>query len=207
MSSNASHSRATPRKKPRQRRSQATWEAILDAAAQVFGQQGYAATTNTVAERAGVSIGSLYQYFPNKDALLMALAERHISEAGLVLQETFAGLLRDEPDLPETLQRLIHTTVALHEQDPAMHRLLFDQTPRTPDAVARFRQLESLLAAAVAQQLVRLGVGGPHPQARALLLVQGLEAQIHGAVLAPPEGVGREALVGEVQALWLKALS
>lgn len=207
MPANPHHSRATPRKMPRQRRSQATWEAILDAAAQVFGQQGYAATTNAVAERAGVSIGSLYQYFPNKDALLMALAERHIGEGMAVLQDTFASLQRDEPDLPETLHRLISTTVALHEQDPAMHRLLFDQTPRTPDAVARFRQLESLLAAAVAQQLVRLGIGGPHPQARALLLVQGLEAQIHGAVLAPPDGISSEALVAEVQQLWLKALA
>ncbi|MCH8543710.1 MAG: TetR/AcrR family transcriptional regulator [Alcanivorax sp.] len=198
---------ANPRKKPRQRRSQATWDAILDAATQLFGQEGYGATTNRIAERAGVSIGSLYQYFPNKDALLMALAERHLAEAFEVLQETFAGLLRDAPDLPETLTRLIDTSVALHQRDPAMHRLLFDQTPRTPDAVVRFRQLEDLLAAAVAQQLTRLGVGGPHPQARALLLVQGLEAQIHGAVLAPPAGISSEALVAEVRTLWLKALA
>lgn len=55
-----------PRKQPRQQRSRATWEAILDGAAQVFGQLGYAGTTtNKVAERAGVSIGSLYQYFPS----------------------------------------------------------------------------------------------------------------------------------------------
>lgn len=68
-----------PRKRPQQLRSQATVDAILDAAAHLFCESGFAATTtNTVAERAGVSIGSLYQYFPNKIALLEALRERHI---------------------------------------------------------------------------------------------------------------------------------
>ena len=81
------------RKRPRQQRACATWHAILDAAAQLFSEHGYAATsTNKVAERAGVSIGSLYQYFPNKDALLLALAERHIGEAGEELAATFTAL-------------------------------------------------------------------------------------------------------------------
>lgn len=57
----------SPRKRPRQERSRRTVEAILDAAARVFETVGpNAATTNAIAERAGVSVGSLYQYFPNK---------------------------------------------------------------------------------------------------------------------------------------------
>jgi AcrR family transcriptional regulator len=68
-----------PRKNPQQRRSQATVDAILDAAAELFCENGFeSATTNAIAERAGVSIGSCYQYFPNKLALLEALRERHI---------------------------------------------------------------------------------------------------------------------------------
>ena len=196
------------RKRPSQQRARATWHAILDAAAQLFSQHGYAATsTNRVAERAGVSIGSLYQYFPNKDALLLALAERHIGEAGEVLAATFAALEQDQPDLTDTVTRLIEVTVALHQRDPAMHRLLFDQAPRTPEAVSRLRQLEQLLAAALARQLIRLDVGGPNPQLRALLLVQGVEAQVHGAVLDPAQGVSVEEVVGELSRMWLAALA
>lgn len=195
------------RKKPRQQRSRATWEAILDAAAQLFGQLGYAATTtNKVAERAGVSIGSLYQYFPDKDALLLALAERHLAEATEVLVEAFLAVQRDQPDLEGTLTRLIDAVVALHRRDPGTHRLLFEQTPRTPEVARRLRELEQQLAAAVTEQLQRLGVAGPLPEARGLLLVQAVEAQIHGAVLDPPGGVPLEVLVEEVRDLWLRAL-
>src|SRR5262245_2757752 len=66
------------RKAPRQPRAQATVEAILAATADLLEKSGYARlTTNHVAQRAGISIGSLYQYFPSKEALCHALAERH----------------------------------------------------------------------------------------------------------------------------------
>jgi AcrR family transcriptional regulator len=68
------------RRRPVQARSKQTVERILAAAAHVFSERGYAATTNHVAEAAGLSIGSLYQYFPNKDALLVALHSRHLEE-------------------------------------------------------------------------------------------------------------------------------
>ncbi|CUR48149.1 Transcriptional regulator, TetR family [Alloalcanivorax xenomutans] len=195
------------RKKPRQQRSRATWDAILEAAAQLFGERGYTGTTtNKVAERAGVSIGSLYQYFPNKEALLLALSERHMEESGATLNAVFQQLEQERPDLETTLTSLIEATVALHRHNPAMHRLLFEQTPRSAALMSRFRRLETLMATAVAGQLTRLGVGGPHPEARALLLVQGVEAQVHGAVLAPPEGLSSDTLVEEIKALWLTAL-
>ena len=63
-----------------------------------------------------------------------------------------------------------------------------------------------LLAAAVARQLIRLDVGGPNPLMRALLLVQGVEAQVHGAVLEPLPGVSVEAVEEEVRGMWLGAL-
>ena len=69
-----------PRKEPRQARSKAMVDTILDAMARVLVERGYAKTnTNLVAEVAGISVGSLYQYFPNKDALIVALRERHVT--------------------------------------------------------------------------------------------------------------------------------
>lgn len=66
-----------PRKLPRQGRSRATVDAILDACAEAVGEGGYAAlTTNRLAQRAGVSVGTLYQYFPNREAVAAALASR-----------------------------------------------------------------------------------------------------------------------------------
>lgn len=70
----ASTAAQNPRKQPQQRRSRATVDKILAAAAQVLAEEGDGATTDRIAARAGVSIGSLYQYFPNKDALLLELA-------------------------------------------------------------------------------------------------------------------------------------
>jgi len=197
-----------PRKKPRQQRALATWSAVLEAAAQLFDAAGYqATTTNAIAARAGVSIGSLYQYFPNKDAILLALAERHLETAALAFEATFADLQRDRPDLAGTVTTLVRATVALHRHDPGLHRLLFDQAPRTPELAGRLRALEGLLADAVATELIRLGVGGPQPAARALLVVQAVEAQVHGAVIAPPGDCRTDDLVAEIERMWIAALS
>ena len=73
------------RRTPAQQRSRDTVDVLLEAAAQVFRREGVAATTNRIAERAGVSIGTLYQYFADKYALLYALAERHVRAAAAAL--------------------------------------------------------------------------------------------------------------------------
>jgi AcrR family transcriptional regulator len=79
----------SPRKKPQQRRSRDTIETIFEAAIQVLLANGFEKTTTIqIAERAGVSIGSLYQYFPNKRALLSAIVRRHV---GGVVDATIAA--------------------------------------------------------------------------------------------------------------------
>lgn len=118
------------RKQPRQQRSAQTRRDILDAAARVFSEHGYAAgTTNRIAAAAGVSIGSLYQYFPNKDAILAALTDAHIDAGGTLLAER----LRD--GLPESLADLLRLFVRAaidnHRDDPALHRVLFEEAPRS----------------------------------------------------------------------------
>ena len=70
-----------PRKLPKQSRSRVTVEAILAATTHILVEEGYdKANTNRIAERAGVSIGSLYQYFPNKKSLITALMDQHAQE-------------------------------------------------------------------------------------------------------------------------------
>jgi len=92
------------RKSPSQARSAWTVDMILRAAAQVLEARGEdALTTKTVAERAGVSIGTLYQYFPNRDAILMALAEGEVQR----IRERMRALFDRHPDYKEDPDRVM----------------------------------------------------------------------------------------------------
>ncbi|TDE51562.1 TetR/AcrR family transcriptional regulator [Nonomuraea mesophila] len=198
----------TPRKHPRQQRSRETVAAILEAAAQLFQRHGYTATTtNKIAERAGVSIGSLYQYFPNKDALLVALAEHYLTQSAQQVAQVFARAGEHRLPLSALLADLVECVAALHTDRPRLHRLLFDQAPRTPDLVTRFRQAEQQIAQALARELRRVGAGGPDPELNALLAVQGIEAHLHGALLDVPAGHDTTGHVRAVVRLWQHALS
>ncbi|WNG85067.1 TetR/AcrR family transcriptional regulator [Mycobacterium sp. ITM-2016-00316] len=173
------------RKQPRQQRSAQTRRVILDAAARVFGEHGYAAgTTNRIAAAAGVSIGSLYQYFPNKDAILAALSDAHI-DAGTTL---LADRLRD--GLPEALDDLVRLFVRAaidnHREDPALHRVLFEEAPRSAALLARLRDTEARGVAGVTELLRR------HPEVRvadpefaARLTVATVESLVHRLIVAP----------------------
>ncbi|EPR9024453.1 TetR/AcrR family transcriptional regulator [Cronobacter dublinensis] len=107
---------AAPRKLPRQARSRALVEAVIEATARIFERAGPAAcTTNAVAEKAGVSIGSLYQYFPNRRALTAALVAR---ERGQLVAAFSAAATR--PAAQERLSAMIHAAVAYDFARPAL---------------------------------------------------------------------------------------
>lgn len=115
-----------PRKSPRQRRSQHTVASLLEAAAQLLETQGLDGfNTNAVAERAGVSIGSLYQYFPSKDALTLALLQR---EAERFHADASAALAIAQG--PAALRRLIEAAVRQQLERPELARLLDEQEGR-----------------------------------------------------------------------------
>lgn len=102
----ASEASKNQRRRPRQARSLATWEAIVEAAAQILERRGAAGfNTNEVAERAGVSIGTLYQYFADKHAILAAAARRDLAEAA-PLQQRQRALIEALIAMVETLGRL-----------------------------------------------------------------------------------------------------
>lgn len=177
-------------------------------AAQLFQRDGYArATTNRIAERAGVSIGTLYQYFPNKDALLYAIGEQHIHRLLAELADMAETLRRDLPPLPDCVHAVVRALADLHLTDPRMHRLLYDQAPRPTEAAAQLREVQGQIAAEVEFHLRRLDVGGSDPGLTAILLVQGVEAQLHGALLDPPAGRTVEEVLRVVETLCVKALA
>ncbi|MEQ8268162.1 MAG: TetR/AcrR family transcriptional regulator [Parvibaculum sp.] len=135
-------------RKPIQRRSEATVGTILEAAAQIFRTHGAkGATTNRIAERAGVSIGSLYQYFPNKEALLVALMERHIGSSLAML----GGVLQASEGAPPKarVQTAVHCVLDIHMEDPDLHRVIFEEAPRPPHVYEKFEEGERLMRGAL----------------------------------------------------------
>jgi len=121
------------RRRPRQPRGQRRIEAILDAAERVFAVMGYEATsTNQIAAEAHTSIGSLYQFFPNKEAILRALVARSQEQMRAVLEGVFASDPRDELSPDELLDRLLDPLIALYARGYRM-LALFVALPRIGD--------------------------------------------------------------------------
>lgn len=120
----------TPRKHASQDRSRATVDALVEATARILVKDGFdKASTNRIAEAAGVSVGSLYQYFPGKEALVAAVMARHNRDLMAVARRALA----ETADLPlaEAAHRLVAAAIAAHRVDPGLHRVLAEQTPRT----------------------------------------------------------------------------
>lgn len=180
-----------PRKRPRQSRSRVTVDAIVEAAARIFDAEGFeATTTNRVAEVAGVSVGTLYQYFPNKDALLTALHERHAAEVACELRATLA---RPCAPLREELADLSTRLVRLHARSPRLQRLLHVERPwleRGADDPAAAATL-ALARDFLARHEERITVGDPH--AAALTLVRMVESMVHATVLEPDPLIDADA--------------
>jgi AcrR family transcriptional regulator len=119
-----------PRKLPKQDRSRVTVEAILEATTHILVEEGYdKANTNRIAERAGISIGSLYQYFPNKESLITALMEQHAQEMA-ELVGTKLDRLFDSP-LEIAIPEIITAVVAAHAINPRLHQVLSEEIPRS----------------------------------------------------------------------------
>jgi AcrR family transcriptional regulator len=100
----------TKRRIPRQARATQTASAILEAAAQILEARRLAGfTTNTVAERAGVSVGTLYQYFADKNAILLALARQEVEAALLDVDRALSGAVDPAPD--GRVRAMVHAMV------------------------------------------------------------------------------------------------
>jgi AcrR family transcriptional regulator len=191
-----------PRKLAKQARSEATVEAIIQAGAQVFERHGYAAaSTNRIAERAGVSIGSLYQYYPNKDAILLELARRHVADSTAQLAPHLERLNRGAR-WDEVLPGLVCAMVAMHAVAPRLHRSLFEETPLPKPLREELQQLEDALVEQTAKALAADPEWAPaHPRLAASVVVNAIEGLTHRLVLRAPDGVRSEAIAAEITTL------
>jgi AcrR family transcriptional regulator len=179
----------SPRKSPRQARSQATVEAILDAAARVLVERGYAATnTNLVAERAGVSVGSLYQYFPNKDALIAALHERHARQMNEVVERALAEC--DGLGFDEALSLVIEGLVDAHRVEAGLHRVLETQLAGL-DALDDHAEVEARISDQIRCLLARYKqeVRVPDLRLAVYMLMHALHGLVHAVVYERPSGI------------------
>lgn len=121
--------RAVARKPPTQDRARATVDALVQATAKVLIEEGYeGASTNKIAARAGVSVGSLYQYFDGKEQLVRAVGERHHEQMMAVLALAAADV-GDKP-LAVVVEDIIGAMLEAHAVDPEMHRVLSEQIPQ-----------------------------------------------------------------------------
>ncbi|SEK15692.1 MULTISPECIES: TetR/AcrR family transcriptional regulator [unclassified Variovorax] len=140
------------RKAPRQERSRATVDVIVEAATRVLARRGWARfTTNEIAAVAGVSVGSLYQYFPDKLAIAEAIRQRHLDEvlAALSAADDESGAL----PLGERVGRFVDGVIAAHSIDQALHRVLVDEVPLAarstcPEFEAEYQRRYRVLVAA-----------------------------------------------------------
>lgn len=171
------HSANVPaRRTPRQYRSQQTVEAVLAAVPLVLKRYGAGAmTTNRIAEVAGVSIGSIYQYFPDKRSVFSALHERHVAETRSILERHAAA--SGSSSFSAFAVGLVEDLVDLHSIDGELHQLIADAISVGPE---HFRAgLHATFAGAVTQS-------GTKDMNRILFVLPNLvEGLVHGATLSP----------------------
>lgn len=186
---------ATPRR--RQARGERRIEQILDAAERVFSRLGYErATTNAIAAGAGISPGSLYQFFPNKEAIAAALAGRYATGLRDAHEAALAGA--EKVPLDELVDRVVDPIVAFNVAHPGFKALLAD--PAVPERVsAGTRQLQDALVARVEGLLESRAPSTPASDRRrsATVAVQLFKAML--PIIVAARGRDRAAYVRELK--------
>ncbi len=180
--------RPARRRRPKQQRARQTVEAVLDAVMRIVKREGVkAVTTNRIAEVAGVSIGSVYQYFPDKRAIFIALHERHIQQIDrLVETKLFENA---ESPLDELIRAMVEAMIEAHETDPEFYGLMMAEVPHRAEGTRDFAvRLHGAFRLAISSRVHEL------KRRRSLdkivfVVTHMVESLSHGAVLRRPPGL------------------
>ena len=193
-----------PRKTASQERSRATVDTLVEATARILVKEGFdKASTNRIAEVAGVSVGSLYQYFPSKEALVAAVIERHQSK----IMQAVRGELAEVLALPvdKAVRKLVAVAVKAHRVDPRLHRVVTEQIPHVGELekLATFnRENFTLFRTYLERHRDELCIDDL--ELASFVCVTSIEALTHNAVLHHSKTLGderMEALIDEAARL------
>jgi AcrR family transcriptional regulator len=188
---------ASVRRRPQQRRARDTVEAVLDAVIRLLKREGSGAiTTNRIAEVAGVSIGSVYQYFPDKRAIFTALHQRHVDEIDRIVQGTLVE--HAASSMEDLLRAMIEAMIDAHTTDPELYELLLNEVPHKADGTREFAvRLHGAFLLALSARAFELK--NHRDLDRVVFIVTNMvEALSHGAVLRRPTTLSLEDAKEEV---------
>ena len=135
--SRSAKSSRKPVRQARQARSRATVESVLGAVTRILSEGGWGAlNTNRIAETAGVSVGSVYEYFPNKEAIVDLVLDRHFSQSEAMVEEGARHLGPDATTV-QIVQRVVAGFISLHSDDPRLHRVLSSEVPLSANQLGK----------------------------------------------------------------------
>jgi AcrR family transcriptional regulator len=132
-----------PRKQPKQKRAQERVDSILDCSINIIESEGIEKlNTNYIAEKSGISVGSIYQYFPNKESIVSNLIERHYEERIKILNERIFTLRKQSVEM--VVEGIIRTLFESHKKHPNLEQI-FQQKKRSLGGYIREQELDQRL--------------------------------------------------------------
>lgn len=192
-------SRLVPRKKPSQGRSRATVDAIIEATSYILTNVGWnGLTTNAIAERAGVNIGSLYQFFPNKEAVVAELQRRHVEETRTDLRKVLE-LLPEQTSLRGVLTLIVEMLINEHRIAPAVHKAISEELPH---ALQCMPEDIDLLRTQFVDALKPFMQNVPDPELATYMMGVAAHAIVHTVIAERPDLLDKPSLVEELVAMF-----
>jgi AcrR family transcriptional regulator len=180
---------AAKRRTPTQARATRTRAALIESAAQEFAESGYAGTTaRSIALRAGAATGSFYQYFNDKDEVLLEIYAQRLTRVREAAEKLIAAPELNGASLEHSraaLNGVIQLVIDLHRDDPKLHAVITEREHADSRMRDHTHRVQHALIQAIAQLLTQLGYDGD-VLARSFLILNLVEGSVHSHVLGEP---------------------